>query len=64
MGRGEFFAQDTLNGKSIFVRFEWTRLNTDAPHFEQAYSDNGGKTWEVNWVTDQTRMPEKPADSG
>jgi hypothetical protein len=62
-GRGEFFAQDTLNGKSIFVKFEWTRLNTDTPHFEQSYSDNGGKTWEVNWITDQTRLPEKSADS-
>jgi hypothetical protein len=55
-GRGEFYAQDTLNGKSIFVRFAWTGMTTNSPHFEQAFSDDGGKTWEVNWITDQTRV--------
>jgi hypothetical protein len=54
-GRGEFFAQDTINGKTILIRFEWTNLNT-TPHFEQSFSDDGGKTWEVNWITDQTRV--------
>ena len=54
-GRGGFYTQDTLNGKTVFVRFEWTRLNTDSPHFEQA-SEDGGKTWAVNWITDQTRV--------
>lgn len=62
-GRGEFYAQDTLNGKSIFIRFIWSKTNTDTPHFEQAFSADGGKTWEVNWITDQTRVAdttEKP----
>jgi hypothetical protein len=58
-GRGEFYAQDTLNGKSIFVRFIWSATNTDTPHFEQAFSDDGGKTWEVNWITDQTRVKDE-----
>jgi hypothetical protein len=57
-GRGEFFAQDTINGKTILIRFAWTNLNTDMPHFEQAFSNDGGKTWEVNWITDQTRVPD------
>lgn len=55
-GRGEFYAQDMLNGKSIFVRFVWTNTTTSMPHFEQSFSDDGGKTWEVNWITDQTRV--------
>lgn len=55
-GRGEFYGTDTLNGKLIYVRFVWTNTNTNTPHFEQAYSDDGGKTWEVNWKTDQTRI--------
>lgn len=54
-GRGEFYAQDMLNGKSIFIRFIWSDTNTNKPHFEQSFSDDGGKTWEVNWITDQTR---------
>ena len=55
-GRGEFFAQDTINGKVILVRYAWTNLNTNSPHFEQSFSDDGGKTWEVNWITDQARI--------
>ena len=55
-GRGEFYAQDTFNGKSIFVRFVWTGMTTSSPHFEQAFSDDGGKTWEVNWIADDTRV--------
>jgi hypothetical protein len=54
-GVGEFFAQDTINGKTILIRFRWTNLAT-TPHFEQSFSDDGGKTWEVNWITDQTRV--------
>jgi hypothetical protein len=57
-GRGEFFAQDTINGKTILIRFAWTNMNT-TPHFEQSFSDDGGKTWEVNWITDQTRVKEE-----
>ena len=55
-GRGEFFAQDTIDGKTILIRYVWTKLATNSPHFEQSFSDDGGKTWEVNWITDQTRV--------
>jgi hypothetical protein len=55
-GSGDFFAQDTIKGKTILIRYEWTRLNTNSPHFEQSFSDDGGKTWEVNWITDQARV--------
>ncbi len=55
-GRGEFYAQDLLNGKSIIIRFVWTNMTTNTPHFEQSFSDDGGKTWELNWITDQTRV--------
>jgi hypothetical protein len=53
---GEFYAQDILNEKSILVRFDWTALSSSSPHFEQSFSADGGKTWEVNWITDQTRL--------
>jgi hypothetical protein len=55
-GTGEFYAQDTLNGKMILVRFIWSKTDTKVPHFEQSFSEDGGKTWEVNWITDQTRV--------
>jgi len=59
-GVGEFYAQDTIDGKTILIRFHWTNLNTSTPHFEQSFSNDGGKTWEVNWITDQTRVDDLP----
>jgi hypothetical protein len=59
-GRGEFYDQEQFNGRMIFVRYIWSNVNTDTPHFEQSFSDDGGKTWEVNWITDQTRVSDDP----
>jgi hypothetical protein len=58
-GRGEFYAQDILNGKAILIRFIWSNTTTNTPHFEQSFSDDGGKTWELNWITDQTRVKDE-----
>jgi hypothetical protein len=58
-GHGEFYGQDTMNGKLVFVRFIWSDTTTNTPHFEQSFSDDGGKTWEVNWITDQTRVKDE-----
>src|ERR1700729_935314 len=55
-GRGEFYAQDTIEGKTLWVRFIWSQTDSKSPHFEQSYSEDGGKTWEVNWITDQPRV--------
>jgi hypothetical protein len=55
-GRGEFYGQDTLNGRAILVRFVISDITQHSCHFEQAFSDDGGKTWEVNWVATDTRM--------
>jgi hypothetical protein len=57
-GRGEFFCQDTFNGRVILIRYVWSDIAPTSAHFEQSFSDDGGKTWEVNWVTDQTRVSE------
>jgi hypothetical protein len=54
-GRGELFAQDTLNGRTILVRFVWSDITPNSHHVEQAFSDDGGKTWETNFVADLTR---------
>ena len=59
-GVGYFYCWDTYNGRYVLQRFEWSRVNTDTPHFEQSFSDDGGKTWEVNWITDQTRIAKVP----
>jgi hypothetical protein len=55
-GRGEFFSQETLNDRAILVRFVISDITTDSCRFEQAFSDDGGKTWEVNWIAIDTRV--------
>jgi hypothetical protein len=55
-GVGTFYADDTLRGKRIRVRFIWSQITANAAHWEQAFSSDGGKTWETNWVTDFRRM--------
>jgi hypothetical protein len=54
-GVGEFYDQETWKGRSVIVRFLWSRITPNSAHFEQSFSGDGGKTWEVNWITDQTR---------
>jgi hypothetical protein len=56
-GRGEFYNQDTLNGRSILVRFVISDITEKSCRFEQAFSADGGKTWEVNWIAVDTRTP-------
>jgi hypothetical protein len=55
-GRGEFYDQEEFEGRAIFVRFVITPIDADTIRFEQAFSDDGGKTWEINWVATDTRM--------
>ena len=54
LGVGDFLAPDTVDGKSVVVRYRWiARAN---PRFEEAFSPDGGKTWETVWTTDYTRQ--------
>jgi hypothetical protein len=55
-GRGEFYNQQIYEGRAVYARFLWTDTDTREPHFEQSFSTDGGKTWEVNWITTQTRI--------
>ena len=53
---GVFHGDDTLAGEPIRVRFIWSRVATPEPRWEQAFSDDGGETWEMNWINDFTRV--------
>lgn len=55
-GRGEFYDQETFNDRAILVRFVISNIKANSCHFEQAFSADGGKTWEVNWIADDTRL--------
>jgi hypothetical protein len=54
-GRGEFFGQDSLDGRAIYVRFVFSDVTPASFRFEQAFSADGGKSWEVNWKAAFTR---------
>ena len=53
---GIFEGDDVFDGRPIRVRFTWSRVTTPAPRWEQAFSADGGETWETNWVMDFTRI--------
>ena len=55
-GRGEFYNQDTYNGRAILVRFVIIKITHDQYRFEQSFSEDGGKTWELNWIATDTRL--------
>lgn len=59
-GRGEFYDQEPLNGRAIFVRFVISDVTPNSCRFEQSFSDDGGKTWEVNWIATDTRVNNEP----
>ena len=54
-GRGEFYDQEPYNGRTILVRVVWSDITADSHRFEQSFSDDGGKTWEPNFVATLTR---------
>jgi len=55
---GVFEGGDTFEGRPIRVRFVWSRVATPTPRWEQAFSDDDGRTWETNWVMDFSRAGE------
>ncbi|MEP6566735.1 MAG: DUF1579 domain-containing protein, partial [Mesorhizobium sp.] len=55
-GVGTFLCEDFFEGRPIQVRFLWSRITGDSPRWEQAFSQDGGKTWETNWIMDFARQ--------
>lgn len=58
-GRGEFYDQEIFEGRTILVRNVWSDITADSCRFEQSFSDDGGKTWEVNWIAVDTRVKDE-----
>ncbi|GLQ46273.1 hypothetical protein GCM10007862_13240 [Dyella lipolytica] len=57
-GRGEFIDQETYNGRTILVKNVWSDITPNSCRSEWSFSDDGGKTWEVNWIAVDTRIPD------
>jgi len=62
-GRGEFFDQEMFNGRMILVRNVWSEITPTSCLFEQAFSDDGGRTWEVNWIARDSRLTDESGRS-
>jgi hypothetical protein len=54
-GVGEFFCDDVYEGTPIRCRYQWSRITPTSAHWEQAFSTDGERSWETNWVNDMTR---------
>ena len=54
-GRADFYDQEAIDGRAVLVRFSIWGVTTKEVRSEQAFSADGGKTWEVNWITRYTR---------
>jgi hypothetical protein len=48
--RGEFYDQEDYKGRAILVRYIWSDISPQSARMEQSFSDDGGKSWEVNWI--------------
>lgn len=58
-GRGEFFDDEEFSGRPIRVRYLWSGIAPDSCRWEQAFSVDGGKIWETNWIMTLTRVKEE-----
>ena len=56
--RGEFYDQEPFNNRAILVRNVFEDITANSYRFEQSFSDDGGKTWELNWIAVDTRIPD------
>jgi len=55
-GHGEFYDQELFEGRAIFCRFIWSDITATACRWEQAFSADGGTSWETNWIMEFTRQ--------
>jgi hypothetical protein len=62
-GLGTFYSDSPVNGKIVRTRFIWSQITASSAHWEQASSDDAGKTWDTNWIMEFRRVASEPAKS-
>ena len=53
---GEFYSQEVFEGRHIYNRFIWSKITKTSCQWEQAFSEDGGKSWETNWIMEFERV--------
>src|ERR1041385_5014112 len=53
---GEFYSHEVFEGRHIYSRFIWSKITASSAQWEQAFSEDGGKSWETNWVMEFERV--------
>jgi len=56
-GNATFYGSESFKGKTVRVRVIWSQLSASSARWEQAFSADGGATWEVNWISEFRRAP-------
>ncbi|HVS77458.1 MAG TPA: hypothetical protein VHE11_11025 [Steroidobacteraceae bacterium] len=59
--QGEFYGEDSVNGRAVLVRMVWTVTSATEHHVVQSFSADGGRTWEANFIGDLTAARETPS---
>jgi hypothetical protein len=62
-GRGEFYDQELFKGKAIWVRFTVFPITPESAQSEQAFSGDGGKTWQTNWINKYSRVKDETSEA-
>jgi hypothetical protein len=54
-GEGHFEGDDHVDARPIKVRFKWSEITPTSARWQQAFSFDRGRTFEVNWVMEFSR---------
>jgi hypothetical protein len=57
---GEFRGADVHKGTPVTVRFRWHETNGKRPWWDQSFSTDGGRSWEINWRNYFTKTQAEP----
>lgn len=55
-GKVELYSQEVKNGRAVLIRASWFDIKPDSHHFEESFSDDGGRSWEAVFNADLTRL--------
>jgi hypothetical protein len=55
-GVGTFYSDSLVDGKTVRTRFIWSQITPASAHWEQASSEDAGKTWDTNWIMEFRRV--------